>query len=124
MKSASAELSLDFLTVSALSGAERALGAAAQLERAGRCCRASDSGTHTCCGSATVKVLVSSASGPRVSGCIRDFGDFRPHPVTLMALALLASFAVSFALSQIAVARKACTTPPPTPAFSRRGGVN
>ena len=36
MKSASAELSLDLLTVSALSGAERALDTCAQLERAGR----------------------------------------------------------------------------------------
>ena len=81
VKSASAELSSDFLTVSALSGAERTLDAAAQLERAARCCRAPDSSTHACCGSATVLVLVSSASGPRVSGCIRAFGYFNPHPV-------------------------------------------
>ena len=73
MKTASAELSLDFLTVSALSGAERALGAAAQLERAARCCRAPDSDTRTWCGSVTVMVLVSLASGPRVSGCIREW---------------------------------------------------
>ena len=80
VKSASAELSSDFFSVSALSGAERTLGPSAQLERAARCCRAPDSGTHAWCGSATAMVLVSSASGPRVSGCIREFGDFRPHP--------------------------------------------
>ena len=81
MKSASEVLSSDVFSVSALSGVERTLGAAAQLERAGRCCRVPDSGTHTCCGSAMVLVLVSSASGPRVSGCPREFGDFRPYPV-------------------------------------------
>ena len=83
MKTASEELSLDFLTVSALSGAERTLDAAAQLERAGRCCRAPDIDTRTWRGSGTAMVLVSSASGPRVSGCIRVFGDFRPLPVAL-----------------------------------------
>ena len=71
MKTASAELPLegDFLTVSALSDEERTLGASAQLERAARCCRAPDSSTHTRCGSTTAIILVSSASGPRVSGC-------------------------------------------------------
>ena len=38
----------------------------AQVERAGRCCRRPDSGTHTCWGRATVMVLVSPSSGPRV----------------------------------------------------------
>ena len=42
-----------------------------QVERAARCCRwSSDSGMHTWCGHATVMVLVSSASGTHVSGCI------------------------------------------------------
>ena len=72
VKSASAKLFLDLHTMSAPSGEERTLDAAAQLERAGRCCRAPDSSTHTCCGSATIMVLVSSASGPRVSGCPRE----------------------------------------------------
>ena len=81
VKSASAKLFLDLHTVSAPSGEERTLDAAAQVERAARCCRRFDSGTQTCCGHATVMVLVSSASGPRVSGCIRAFGNFRPHPV-------------------------------------------
>ena len=70
VKSASAKLFLDLHTMSAPSGEERTLGAAAQVERAARCCRCFDSGTQTRCGSATVMVLVSSASGPRVSGCI------------------------------------------------------
>ena len=79
VKTASEVLSSDFFSVSALSCAKRALGAAAQLERAGRCCRAPDSSTHAWRGSATVLVLVSSASGPRVSGCPRAFGDFNQH---------------------------------------------
>eukprot|EP00964_Phaeocystis_antarctica_P127947 scaffold91672_cov33-Phaeocystis_antarctica.AAC.1 len=37
----------------------------------GWCCRRFDSDTQTRCGSVTVMVLVSSASGPRVSGCPR-----------------------------------------------------
>ena len=41
-----------------------------QVERAARCCRCSDSGMHAWCGHATVMVLVSSASGTHVSGCI------------------------------------------------------
>ena len=81
VKSASVELSSDFLAVSALSGADRTTSASAQLERAARCCRAPDSDTRTWCGSVTAMVLVSSASGPRVSGCIREFGDFNPYPV-------------------------------------------
>ena len=46
VKSASAKLFLDLHTVSAPSGehdVERTLGAAAQVERAGRCCRRFDS---------------------------------------------------------------------------------
>ena len=61
-KSMSADMFLDLLTMSAPSGEERKLGAAAQVERAGRCCRRPDSGTHTWCGRATVMVLVSSSS--------------------------------------------------------------
>ena len=68
VKSASAKLFLDLHTVLAPSGEERPLGAAAQVERTGWCCRHFDSGTHAWCGHATVMVLVSSASGPRVSG--------------------------------------------------------
>ena len=59
MKSMSADMFLDLLTMPAPSGEERKLGAAAKVERAGRCCRRSDSGTHTWCGRATVMVLVS-----------------------------------------------------------------
>ena len=70
VKSASPKLFLDLHTVSAPSGEERTLDAAAQVERAALCFRRSDSGTHAWCGHATVMVLVSSASGPRVSGCI------------------------------------------------------
>ena len=57
VKSASAKLFLDLHTVSAPSGEERTLGAAAQVERAGRCCRRFDSGTHAWCGRATVMVF-------------------------------------------------------------------
>jgi hypothetical protein len=49
--------------------AEKAAAAAA--EKAARCCRCSDGGMHAWCGHATVMVLVSSASGTHVSGCIR-----------------------------------------------------
>eukprot|EP00964_Phaeocystis_antarctica_P032630 scaffold18473_cov54-Phaeocystis_antarctica.AAC.12 len=80
VKSASAKLFLDLHTVSAPSGEERTLGAVAQVERAGRCCRRFDSGTQTRCGSATVMVLVSSASGPRVRGCPRAPQYFHPYP--------------------------------------------
>ena len=76
----SAELSLDLLTVSALSGEERVLDAAAQSSvlHVARCCRAPGSDTRARCDSVTVTVmvLVSSASGPRVSGCIRDPRNF------------------------------------------------
>ena len=81
VKSASAKLFLDLHTVSAPSGEERTLGAAAQVERATRCCRRFDSNTQTRCGSVTAMVLVSSASGPRVSGCTRAPLYFRPYPV-------------------------------------------
>ena len=57
VKSASAELSSDFFSVSALSGADRTPNASAQLERAARCCRAPDSDTRARCGSVTVMVL-------------------------------------------------------------------
>ena len=81
VKSASAKLFLDLHTVSAPSGEERTLSASAQVERAGRCCRRSDSDTQTRCGSVTVMVLVSSASAPRVSGCTRAPRYFGPYPV-------------------------------------------
>ena len=67
--------------MSAPSGEERTPNASAQVERAGWCCRCPDSGTHTWCGRATVMVLVSPSSGPRVSGCIRAWRDFGPYPV-------------------------------------------
>ena len=47
VKSASAKLFLDLHTVSAPSGEERTLNAAAQVERAARCCRRFDSDTQT-----------------------------------------------------------------------------
>jgi len=81
VKSASAKLFLDLHTVLAPSGEERPLNAAAQVERARWCCRRFDSDTQTRCGSVTALVLVSSASGPRVSGCIRAPRYFRPYPV-------------------------------------------
>ena len=46
------KLFLDLHTVSAPSGEERTLGAAAQVERARWCCRRFDSDTQTRCGSA------------------------------------------------------------------------
>ena len=82
MKSMSADMFLDLLTMSAPSGEERKLGAAAQVERAGRCCRRPDSGMHTCCGRATVMVLVSSSSGLSVGGCPGARGYFGPYPVS------------------------------------------
>ena len=81
VKSASAKLFLDLHTVLALSGEERTLDAAAQVERTGWCCRRFDGRTHACCGRAAVMVLVSSASGPRVSGCIRAPRYFGPSPL-------------------------------------------
>ena len=47
VKSASAKLFLDLHTVSAPSGEERTLGAAAQVERATRCCQRSFCHTAT-----------------------------------------------------------------------------
>ena len=91
VKSASAKLFLDLHTVSAPSGEERTLGAAAQVERTGWCCRRFDSGTQTCCGHATLMVLVSSASGPRVSGCTRAPGHFNPYPVCIYIFMHLAA---------------------------------
>ena len=57
VKSASKKLFLDLHTMSAPSGEERTLDAAAQVERAGRRCRRFDSDTQTWCGSVTVMVL-------------------------------------------------------------------
>ena len=85
VKSASAKLFPDLHTVSAPSGEERTLGAAAQVERAERCCRCFDSDTRAWCGSVTVMVLVSSASGPRVSGLWGHLllkGCFRPSVIS------------------------------------------
>ena len=58
VKSMSEDMFLDLPTMLAPSGEERTPDAAAQVERAGWCCRHSDSGTHTWCGRATVMVLV------------------------------------------------------------------
>ena len=58
VKSMSADVFLDLLTMSAPSGEERTPNASVQVERAGWCCRCPDSGTHTLCGRATVMVLV------------------------------------------------------------------
>ena len=85
VKSASAKLFLDLHTVLAPSGEERTLGAAAQVERARWCCRRFDSDTQTRCGSVTVMVLVSSASGPRVRGCPRAPRYFHPNPVLVLS---------------------------------------
>eukprot|EP00964_Phaeocystis_antarctica_P108721 scaffold73263_cov65-Phaeocystis_antarctica.AAC.4 len=87
VKSASAKLFLDLHTVWAPSGEERTLGAAAQVERAGRCCRRFDSDTQARCGSVTVMVLVSTASGPRVRGLhvVYPF-DRVVYPVLLYSL--------------------------------------
>ena len=63
------------------SGEERTLSAAAQVERAGWYCRRFDSDTQARCGSVTVMVLVSSASGPRVRGCPHAPRYFRPSPL-------------------------------------------
>ena len=85
MKSASEVLSSDVFSVSALSVAGRTLEEAAQLERAGRCCRAPDRNTHTCCGSVNNMKLISAASGPRVSGSLRDPRYFGPYPVHVIS---------------------------------------
>ena len=50
--------------MSAPSGEERTLNAAAQVERDARCCRRLHSDTRARCGSVTVMVLVSSDSAP------------------------------------------------------------
>ena len=71
VKSASAKLFLDLHTMLAPSGEERTLDTSAQVERTGRCCRRPGSDTQARWGSVTHMVLVSSASGPRVSGCTR-----------------------------------------------------
>ena len=81
VKSASAKLFLDLHTVSAPSGEERTLNAAAQVERDARCCRRLHSDTRARCGSVTVMVLVSSDSAPSVRGCIRAPRYFHPYPV-------------------------------------------
>ena len=86
VQSMSADMFLDLLTMSAPSGEERKLGAAAQVERVGRRCRRPDSGTHMCWGRATVMVLVSPSSRPRVGGCPEQWTDFGPHPVSLVAV--------------------------------------
>ena len=82
MKTASEELSLDFLTVSALSDEERALDAAAQLERAALLYASAAQAVHSrVYGECTAEVAALEASGPRVSGCIRTWQNFRPNPV-------------------------------------------
>ena len=57
------------------SGEERTRDTSAQVERAALCFRHSDSGTHAWCGHATVMVLVSSASGPRVRAAAPTLRD-------------------------------------------------
>ena len=79
--SMAAKLLLRLHTGSASSDEERTPGAAAQVERVARCCCHLDSGTRACSGRATVTVLVSLASAPRVSGCTRSRRYFPPHPV-------------------------------------------
>eukprot|EP00964_Phaeocystis_antarctica_P009048 scaffold4894_cov62-Phaeocystis_antarctica.AAC.1 len=81
VKSASAKLFLDLHTVLAPSGEERRTSASAQVERAGWCCSRPGSDTQARWGSVTHMVLVSSASGPRVSGCTRAPRYFHPYPV-------------------------------------------
>ena len=81
VKSASAKLFLDLHTVLAPSGEERRTSASAQVERAGWCCSRPGSDTQARWGSVTHMVLVSSASGPRVSGCTRAPRYFGPYPV-------------------------------------------
>jgi len=56
--------------MSAPSGEERTLNAAAQVERAALCLRRF-SGAQPVCGVCAAETAVSEASGPRVSGCIR-----------------------------------------------------
>ena len=85
VKSASAKLFLDLHTVSAPSGEERTLNAAAQVERDARCCRRLHSDTRARCGSVTVMVLVSSDSAPSVRGCIRAPRYFHPYPVVVQS---------------------------------------
>ena len=86
------------------SGEERTLDTFAQVERAGRCCRRFDSGTHAWCGHATVMVLVSSASGPRVSGCtfyprsaVKYFNPIsvKPYPAPWVRASCVTVFLVS-----------------------------
>ena len=83
--SMAAKLLLRLHTGSASSDEERTPGAAAQVERVARCCCHLDSGTRACSGRATVTVLVSFASAPRVRGCTRSRRYFPPHPVVMHA---------------------------------------
>ena len=73
MKSASANVFLDLLTMLALSDELRTLNESAQVERAARRSRCFDSDTRARCGSVTVEELVSSASGLSVPRCIRGW---------------------------------------------------
>eukprot|EP00964_Phaeocystis_antarctica_P053192 scaffold31192_cov67-Phaeocystis_antarctica.AAC.2 len=102
VKSASAKLFLDLHTVLAPSGEERTLNPATQVERARWCCRRFDSDTQTRCGSVTALVLVSSASGPRVSGCIRAPRYFLVHTPYVCRRAGV--FGVKFSLSMAILA--------------------
>ncbi len=76
MKSMSADMFLDLLTMSAPSGEERKLGAAAQVERAGLCLRRF-SGTRLC----AAEAAASETSGLSVGDCPRAWRYFRPYPV-------------------------------------------
>jgi len=72
VKSASAELFPDLHSMSAPSGEERTLDAAAQVERAALRYASAASAAHSRVYSGcAAEAAVSEASGPRVSGCIR-----------------------------------------------------
>ena len=97
VKSASAKLFLDLHTVSAPSGEERT--------------RRFDSGTHAWCGHATVMVLVSSASGPRVSGCTRAPRYFHPYGFTPYSVHPHVCDGASLEFSNAAKKEEVCTVP-------------
>ena len=81
MKTASAELSLDLGTVSALSGAERTTNAVTDGHRMHLRPRDLDSSTTTRHESATPKVAGDDALPLRLTRCIRESAKLRPSPV-------------------------------------------
>ena len=84
MKSMSADMFLDLLTMSAPSGEERTPNASAQVERAGwgvgyaSAASALHSRRYGAC---SAEAAASEAFGLSVGGCIRACRDFRPYPV-------------------------------------------